>query len=68
MIPSNDPALADAVLAAAGLTGDAALRAALIERLDITTLTAKQVEDFARLTGMRQHRRTGGPWAVRSST
>ena len=47
----NDPALVDAVLRAAGLSGDAALHAALSERFDITTLTAKQVEDHARLTG-----------------
>ncbi len=51
VVPSNDPALADAVLSAAGLSGDAALRTSLIERLDITTLTAKQAEDFSRLTG-----------------
>jgi len=51
VIPSNDPALADAVLAEAGLSGDAGLRASLIEGLDITTLTGKQVEDFCRLTG-----------------
>lgn len=52
IVPSNDPALADALLDAAGLAGNAALRSALIERLDITTLTAKQVEDFARETGI----------------
>ena len=51
VVPWNDPALADAVLAASGLSGDIALRDALIERLDITTLTGKQVEDFAKLTG-----------------
>jgi sulfite reductase (NADPH) flavoprotein alpha-component len=51
VVPQNDPALADTVLAAAGLSGDAALRTALIERLDITTLTGKQAEDFAKLTG-----------------
>ena len=51
IVPSNDPALADAVLKAAGLSGDGTLRAALIERLDITTLTGKQVEDFVRETG-----------------
>ena len=51
VIPRNDPALADAVLAAAGLSGDVSLRTALIERLDITTLTGKQVEDFSKLTG-----------------
>ncbi len=51
VIPRNDPVLADAVLTASGLPGDAALRTALIERLDITTLTGKQVEDFSKLTG-----------------
>jgi sulfite reductase (NADPH) flavoprotein alpha-component len=51
VVPSNDPALADAVLRAAGLTGDTTLRGTLIDRLDITTLTAKQIEDFARETG-----------------
>jgi sulfite reductase (NADPH) flavoprotein alpha-component len=53
VVPSNDPALADAVLKAAGLSGNASLRGALIERLDITTLTGKQIEDFARETGTR---------------
>ena len=51
IVPSNDPALADAVLKAAGLAGDDTLRGALIDRLDITTLTGKQLEDFARETG-----------------
>ncbi|WP_428483861.1 diflavin oxidoreductase [Rhodopila sp.] len=50
VLPSNDPALADAVLAAAGLSGDAILRGALINRLDITTLTTRQAENFVRLT------------------
>jgi sulfite reductase (NADPH) flavoprotein alpha-component len=51
VVPSNDPALADAVLKAAGLGGDA-LRGALIDRLDISTLTGKQIEDFVRETGV----------------
>jgi sulfite reductase (NADPH) flavoprotein alpha-component len=51
VVPRNDPALADAILAASGLSGDATLRQALIERLDITTLTTKQLEDYAQLTG-----------------
>jgi sulfite reductase (NADPH) flavoprotein alpha-component len=50
VVPSNDPALADAVLKAVGLAGDGELRGALIDRLDITTLTARQIEDFARET------------------
>lgn len=51
VVASNDPALADAVLKAAGLAGDDTLRDALIDRLDITTLTGKQLDDFARETG-----------------
>jgi sulfite reductase (NADPH) flavoprotein alpha-component len=51
VVPSNDPALVDAVLKAAGLTGDNKLRGALTDRLDITTLTNKQIEDFAREIG-----------------
>jgi len=50
VVPSNDPALVEAVLKAAGLTGDDKLRGALTDRLDITTLTNKQIEDFARET------------------
>ena len=50
-LPGNDPALVDAVLAASGLSGDAALHASLSERFDITTLTRKQLEDYARLVG-----------------
>ena len=51
VIPSNDPVLADAVLAASGLAGDATLRTALIHRLDITTLTGKQIENYGHITG-----------------
>jgi sulfite reductase (NADPH) flavoprotein alpha-component len=40
------------VLRAVGLAGEAKLRGALIDRLDITTLTGKQVEDFVRETGI----------------
>ena len=46
VIPSNDPALVDAVLRAAGLSGDDTLRDALIDRLDITTLTAQADRGF----------------------
>jgi sulfite reductase (NADPH) flavoprotein alpha-component len=49
--PSNDPALVEAVLKAACVPGDETLRRALTDRLDITTLTGKQIEDFARETG-----------------
>jgi sulfite reductase (NADPH) flavoprotein alpha-component len=62
VVPLNDPALADAVLAATGLSGDTSLRTALIERLDITTLTGKQIEDFGKLTGFVAPADTG--WAT----
>ena len=58
---SNDPALVDAVLKAAGVAGDDRLRGALLDRLDITTLTGKQIEDFARETGTQA---LGADWAV----
>ncbi len=51
IVPKNDPVLADAVLSAVGLSGDVSLRTTLIERLDITTLTSKQIADFQTLTG-----------------
>ena len=50
VVPSNDPALVEAILKATGLSGDDKLRGALTDRLDITTLTGKQIEDFARET------------------
>ncbi|HYZ25006.1 MAG TPA: flavodoxin domain-containing protein [Rhodopila sp.] len=52
VVPSNDPALVDAVLTATGLSGNETLHATLTDRLDITTLTPKQIEDFARETGI----------------
>lgn len=51
VVPRNDPALVDAVLRAAGLDGEVALRSALRDRYDITTLTAKQIDDHSALTG-----------------
>ena len=51
VIPRNDPALVDAVARAAGLDGDEALRVALRDRYDITTLTAKQIEDHFAAAG-----------------
>jgi len=38
-VPTNDPALADAVLHASGLGGNTQLRAKLLDQYDITTLT-----------------------------
>ncbi len=61
VVPRNDPALAEAVLAAAGLSGDRALLGQLIDSLDITTLTAKQVRDYAEQTGVGE---AGADWAV----
>jgi sulfite reductase (NADPH) flavoprotein alpha-component len=53
-LPGNDPALVDAVLRLAGLADDGALRQALGERFDITTLTPGQVSAYAALSGDRQ--------------
>jgi sulfite reductase (NADPH) flavoprotein alpha-component len=61
VIPSNDPALVDAILKASGLSGDDKLRGALTDRLDITTLTGKQIEHFARETGINA---LPADWAV----
>lgn len=47
LFPENDPALAEAVLAAVGLSGDDRLRAALVGERDITTLSAPVVERYA---------------------
>jgi sulfite reductase (NADPH) flavoprotein alpha-component len=51
VFPENDPALVDAVLAAAGLSGNGAVRAALASERDITTLSPATVEKFAAATG-----------------
>lgn len=48
-LPSNDPALVDDVLKIAGTADDAALRSALTERFDITTLTPPQIGAYADL-------------------
>ncbi|HEX4260333.1 MAG TPA: flavodoxin domain-containing protein [Acetobacteraceae bacterium] len=51
VLPTNDPALVDDVLRAAGLDHDDALRAALATRHDITTLTQPQISAYAALVG-----------------
>ena len=51
VVPHNDPAVVDAVLSAAGLTGDAALHKALVEKHDVTTLTGHLVRGLAEVTG-----------------
>ncbi len=50
-VPTNDPAMVEAVLQAAGIAGDAALQTALSEQYDITTLTRPQIGAYAALTG-----------------
>jgi sulfite reductase (NADPH) flavoprotein alpha-component len=51
VVPTNDPALVDAVLALTS-DGDDGLAEALRHKLDITTLTARQIEDFVKVTGI----------------
>ena len=51
VVPQNDPAVVDAVLAAAGLQGDPALHEALTTKHDVTTLTGHLVRGLADLTG-----------------
>ena len=48
------------VLRAAGLEQDGALHEALARRYDISTLTAKQMKDYAALTGDKRAGRAGG--------
>ena len=50
IVPRNDPALAQEVLRAAGISTDDALLESLIERFDITTLTRDQIATCAALT------------------
>jgi sulfite reductase (NADPH) flavoprotein alpha-component len=54
IVPENDPRLVTDVLRAVGLEQDGALAEALTGRFDINTLTAKQMKDFAALTGDAQ--------------
>ena len=51
IFPENDPQLVDEILAATGLSGDDALRRALLSERDITTLSPATVERFAEATG-----------------
>jgi sulfite reductase (NADPH) flavoprotein alpha-component len=50
-IPENDSGPVEAMMRAIGRGDDAALRAALTTSHDIGTLTAKQLKDYAALTG-----------------
>ena len=49
--PENDPAEVEALLRAAGISGDATLERALAEKHDISTLTPAVVRGYAELTG-----------------
>lgn len=51
VLPQNDPAVVEAVMAAAGVAGDDALVAALTARHDVTTLTGHLVRTLAEGTG-----------------
>jgi sulfite reductase (NADPH) flavoprotein alpha-component len=50
VMPSNDPVLVDAVLKTLASGVDDSVRDVLTHRLDITTLSGPQVQDFSRLT------------------
>jgi sulfite reductase (NADPH) flavoprotein alpha-component len=50
-LPTNDPALVDDVLEAAGLASDDTLRSELATKLDVTALTEPQIAAYASLTG-----------------
>src|SRR5215210_3141028 len=51
LYPENDPVVVEAVLKAAGLTGDEPLRADLAKNRDIATLSLKTLETYAEITG-----------------
>jgi sulfite reductase (NADPH) flavoprotein alpha-component len=53
LFADNDPPYVDALLRAAGLGGDDALRRDLLTKLDVTTLSLKAVETYAATTGHR---------------
>jgi sulfite reductase (NADPH) flavoprotein alpha-component len=51
LYPHNDPDYVDALLKAAGLAADGALREEFIKDRDVTTLSLKTVESYAAATG-----------------
>ncbi len=53
VLPSNDPAVAQELLDAVGLSGDTALAQKLTNELDITALTRPAVAAYAKLTGRK---------------
>jgi sulfite reductase (NADPH) flavoprotein alpha-component len=50
IFPENDPEYVDALLNAAGLSADEALRAEFLKSRDVTTLSLKTVENYAAAT------------------
>ncbi|MGH7066652.1 MAG: diflavin oxidoreductase, partial [Acetobacteraceae bacterium] len=56
--PGNDPSLVQAVLESTGLADEAGLRADLISRFDITTLSAATLSTYAALTGHSERSRS----------
>ncbi|HQT63613.1 MAG: sulfite reductase subunit alpha [Acidocella sp. 20-57-95] len=50
VVPQNDPALVSEIIAKLGLAPEPDLTEALTSRYDITTLTAKQMKDYALIT------------------
>lgn len=53
LYPENDPALAEDLLKAVGLSGDEALKQKLIHNFDVTTLSRPLVDSYAKLTGRK---------------
>jgi sulfite reductase (NADPH) flavoprotein alpha-component len=51
--PENDPAHVEALLRAAGLSGEASLRTEFIKSRDVTTLSLKTLEAYATATGQQ---------------
>jgi sulfite reductase (NADPH) flavoprotein alpha-component len=51
VLPENDPEVAENLLTAVGLGGDAALAGRLVAAYDITTLTRPVIEAYGKLTG-----------------
>lgn len=50
IVPTNDPAVVEAVLNPVGLGGDSALHTTLVEAHDVTTLSAHLLQSYAALT------------------
>ncbi len=51
VVPENDPELVSRLLDTVGLGGDLGLRAELIQKFDVTTLSRPLVDSYAKLTG-----------------